>query len=129
MPGSLIEQLQMEAVDRNVRTSDLLRKALLVASRLDIPGVPEWINKELSGYELKDVVPAYRRIHGRVMARTFHGWRPVQFPTNEVESMITEQTVISPWQCWRKYSPRKETHALIFRPKHSRFYKHVSAGD
>jgi hypothetical protein len=94
MPGSLVEQLQMDAVDRNVRTSDLLRKALLVASRLDIPGVPEWINKELSGYELKDDVPAYRRIHGRVMARTFYGWRPVQFPTNEVESKIAEQIVL-----------------------------------
>jgi hypothetical protein len=93
MPGSLIEQLQMDAVDRDVRTSDLLRKALLVASRLDIPGVPEWINKELSGYELKDEVPIYRTLHGRVMARTFRGWIPVQFPTSELQAKVAEQSV------------------------------------
>jgi AbiTii len=93
MPVSLVEQLQIDSVDRNVRTSDLLRKALLVASKLDIPGVPEWLNKELSGYNLSDEVPAYRKIHGRVMGRTFHGWRPVQFPTNELESKIAEQSV------------------------------------
>ena len=47
--ASLIEQLQQDAVDRTVRTSDLLRKALLVAAKLEIPNVPSWIEKELSG--------------------------------------------------------------------------------
>ena len=67
MPDSLVDELQTDAVNRTVRVSDLLRKALLVASKLDIPGVPEWINKELSGYEPHDTIPAYREVRGRVM--------------------------------------------------------------
>ena len=93
MPGSLIEQLQIDSIDRNVRTSDLPRKALLVASKLDVPGVPEWIENELSGYPDGKAVPPYRRIQGRVMAKTFRGWVPVQFPTNDFEKGVAEQAV------------------------------------
>jgi hypothetical protein len=92
MPSSLVEELQRDAVNSSVSVSNLLRKALLLASKLDIPGVPEWIDKELSGYELGDEVPPYRRFRGRVMLRThFHGWRPVQFPTTEFETKVAEQ--------------------------------------
>ncbi len=91
MAGSLVEELQRDAVNPDFRVSDLLRKALLVASKLDIPGVPEWIDKELSGYDLADEVPPYRMLRGRVMLRTFHGWRPVQFPSTEFERKVAEQ--------------------------------------
>jgi hypothetical protein len=93
MSGSLIEQLQIDSIDRNVRTSDLLRKALLVASKLDVPGVPEWIENELSGYASNNEVPPYRRIQGRVMAKTLRGWVPVQFPTHDFEKDVAEQAV------------------------------------
>lgn len=96
MSSSLIEQLQIDSIDRNVRTSDLLRKAFLVASKLDVPGVPEWIESELSGYASTNDVPPYRRIQGRVMARTFSGWKPVQFPTSEFEAKVAEQAVHQP---------------------------------
>ena len=93
MAGSLIEQLQIDSIDRNVRTSDLLRKALLVASKLDVPGVPEWIGNELSGYANNNDVPPYRRIQGRVMSRTLRGWIPVQFPTSDFEATVAEQAI------------------------------------
>src|SRR5437016_860562 len=93
MQGSLIEDVQRDAINCDLRVSDLLRKALLVSSKLDIPGVPYWIDKELSGYELKDEVPLYRKLHGRVMARTFRGWLPVQFPTTELQSKVAEQVI------------------------------------
>jgi|RhiMetdeSRZDD1v2_1073273.scaffolds.fasta_scaffold302025_2 hypothetical protein len=35
MPGSLIEDLQRDAINRDLRVSDLLRKALLVSSKLN----------------------------------------------------------------------------------------------
>jgi hypothetical protein len=91
MAGSLIEELQRDAINSTISVSDLLRKALLVASKLDIPGVPEWIDKELSGYDLADEVPPYRMLRGRVMLRTYQGWRPVQFPTTEFERKVAEQ--------------------------------------
>lgn len=96
MARSLVEELQVDAINRDVRTSDLLRKALLVASKLDIPGVPEWIESELSGYANNNDVPPYRRIQGRVMARTLRGWVPVQFPDSDFEATVAEQAIHQP---------------------------------
>ncbi len=96
MSGSLVEELQRDAINRDARVSDLLRKALLVASKLGIPGVPDWISKELSGYEARDDVPPYRKLHGRVVARSLRGWTPVQFPNSDLQSTISEQAVYQP---------------------------------
>jgi hypothetical protein len=93
MASSLVEELQMDAINRDVRVSDFLRKALLVSSKLDIPGVPSWIDKELSGYEGTDDTPPYRKLYGRVVARTIRGWVPVQFPTTDLQASVAEQTV------------------------------------
>ncbi len=68
MSGSLVEQLQLAACDNATSVADLLRKALLVASKLEVPAVPEWIRKELSGYGDGGDVPPYRRVHGVVRA-------------------------------------------------------------
>jgi hypothetical protein len=71
MAGSLVEELQRDAVNPGVRVSDLLRKALLVPSKLDIPGVPEWIDKELSGYDLADEVPPLPTRPAQLLRRSF----------------------------------------------------------
>jgi hypothetical protein len=96
MSGSLIEQLQLDSIDRNVRTSDLLRKALLVASKLDIPGVPQWIENELSGYTGNNEVPAYRRIQGRIMAKTYSGWVPVLHSGRIVVRSDRPSSIVAP---------------------------------
>jgi hypothetical protein len=94
LPRSLIEELQLEACDRSVSVAGLLRKALLVASRLEIPETPEWIDKELSGYASGSEVPTYRMIRGRVVAQNpMRGWQPVMFPTSELESKFGERPV------------------------------------
>jgi hypothetical protein len=93
MPSSLIEDLQGDAINREVHVSSLLREALLVSSKLEVPGVPTWIDSELSGYQHAIEVPGYRRLRGRVMARTLRGWTPVQFPTAEFDSSVSEQLI------------------------------------
>src|SRR6266851_9914533 len=90
---SLIDELQLEAADGAVSVSALLRKALIVAGKLELSDIPEWINKELSGYEDGDSLPSNRIIHGRVKARSFRGWIPAQLPTDELEEMISKTTV------------------------------------
>ena len=94
MPNSLIDELQLDASNPAIPVTALLRKALMVAAKLELPGVPEWINKELSGYRGEDTVPEYRIIYGSVKARNpFHGWIPVQFPTNDFQETASRKDV------------------------------------
>jgi len=76
--SSVIVELQREALDKNVRVSDLLRKALVVARKLKLTEFQEWIEKELNGY--KNQVPDYRIVTGKVRAwNPYNGWIPVIF--------------------------------------------------
>ena len=53
------------ASDPNVSTADLLRRALVVARRLDVPDLVDWIASELNGY--RGDVPDYRCLFGELM--------------------------------------------------------------
>jgi hypothetical protein len=59
-----IQQLQLYATNSNVPTSDLLRKALMVARKLNLTTFEEWITKELHGYPEADPLPSYRKSKG-----------------------------------------------------------------
>jgi hypothetical protein len=49
--GSLVEELQAEAIKPAVAASDILRKAVVVATKLGVKEMREWIRSELDGYE------------------------------------------------------------------------------
>lgn len=76
--SSLVLELQRDAYNSQVPASDLLRKALIVARKLNISEFEKWINLELNGYpEEGEDVPEYRRVMGLVRAHNpFHGWIP-----------------------------------------------------
>jgi hypothetical protein len=57
---SLIRELQRAALDRNIRVSDLLRQALVVAHRLGAQEVEQWVLIELNGYDDPQAIPTYR---------------------------------------------------------------------
>ena len=77
---SIVLELQKEAMDNAVPVSALLRKALVVAKRLDNPEFEEWINTELSGYPAKAKFPEYRILKGEVKGMNFSGeWIPIAF--------------------------------------------------
>ena len=63
---SLVEQMQAEALDRSVMVSDLLRKAKVVASKLDLLRILTWTDAELNGYKPGQDVPDYRILRGEV---------------------------------------------------------------
>ena len=78
--SSVILELQRDALDRNVRIPDLLRKALVVARKLNLRELHSWIENELNGYGQTDDVPAYREVYGQVRGwNPYHGWIPVIF--------------------------------------------------
>lgn len=78
MTKSLVHQLQAEAVDDGSSTSGLLIKAKLVASKLGLQDLIEWIDFELSGYLSRSEVPDYRRL--QCFPQAFNpsiGWIPI----------------------------------------------------
>ncbi|MBK7648578.1 MAG: hypothetical protein IPJ12_15865 [Betaproteobacteria bacterium] len=65
MPA-LVPELVNMASDPNVSTGDLLRRSLVVARRLNVPELVEWINSELTGFRTGEV-PEYRRLRGQLV--------------------------------------------------------------
>ena len=79
---SLVNQLQREALDRSVRTADLLRKALVAARKLNIEDIQPWLKSELNGYTNSEEIPEYRSVRGEIKAfNPYNGiWMPIMFP-------------------------------------------------
>jgi hypothetical protein len=75
---SLVDQLQSAALDRNVPVEDLLRRAKVVATKLESHQFLSWIDREMKGYGPDDPVPEYRELSGIVEAwNPYHGWQAV----------------------------------------------------
>lgn len=78
MATSIVHQLQAEAVDDSSSISGLLMKAKLVASKLGLNDITEWIEFELSGYPSRANTPTYRRFSCRPQAfNPYVGWIPI----------------------------------------------------
>lgn len=96
---SLVQQLQADAVDRTISVSDLLRKAKIVAVKLDLAELLDWINKELDGYDdiPYDSIPNYRQLSGKPEGfNPYRGWIPIQFKSGEVERFYSRLPVRNP---------------------------------
>jgi hypothetical protein len=90
---SLIDELQIDATGSAVSVSALLRKALLVAAKLEVPDLPNWIDRELSGYAPDDALPPYRLVRGLVKGRVMGRWIAVQYSSNEMETEIAVRRI------------------------------------
>jgi hypothetical protein len=117
MTTSLIDELQLDASNSAVAVSDLLRKALVVAAKLEVADVPEWINRELSGYTDAKNLPSYRVLYGKVMARGQGGWLPVQFPTSEFDDTVSKRVIFESVAEIESLMGRDETISFGFSPE------------
>ena len=78
MPALVPELVDMASTPA-VSTADLLRRALVVARRLAVPELVDWINSELNGYVGE--VPDYRVIFGQLFAEDpYRGTVPFMVP-------------------------------------------------
>lgn len=76
MSEGIVIELQKQALDENTSLEVLLRKAYLVAKKLKLTDLEEWINQEQNGYN--DNVPDYRYLGGEMKAwNPYHGWIPM----------------------------------------------------
>jgi hypothetical protein len=105
--ASLIHELQKEAMDSKTSVSDLLRKALVVASKLDLKELDKWIQKELHGYG-DEMPPEYRIVNAELKVFSpYQGYipvvssipsfrdkfskRPLGLPIGELEDLISDR--------------------------------------
>jgi hypothetical protein len=94
MPA-LVPELVNMASDPAVSVSDLLRRALVAARRLDVPDLVDWLTSELNGY--KGEVPDYRKIRGHLEAMNpYNGPVPLQMAGHGADwlTLLTERSSI-----------------------------------
>lgn len=90
MSKPIVIQLQELSSSGNENATDLLRKALIVATKLDLPGFKDWISNELNGYKPKEKIPEYRRLRGEVkIENPYHGLVPVSFASTEFRDIVS----------------------------------------
>lgn len=102
--SSLVLELQQEAMDSSNGAADLLRKVLVVASKLGQGELRLWATNELSGYsdssldykQMKEMAP-YRCMNAQIMARNpVRGWVPVMFEEAELEGLLSQAWNLQP---------------------------------
>lgn len=88
--ASIVLELQRDALNRTVPVSDLLRKALVVARKLGLTEMQQWLELELNGYGASEQCPQYREVTGRVMGwNPYRGWIPVGFDDAEEQRRLS----------------------------------------
>jgi AbiTii-like protein len=75
---TLLREIQNAAADPHVDISSLLRKAMILASRLHNPEFEAWVNQELNGYEDKRALPSYRVLPIMAKANLTDGYRQLR---------------------------------------------------
>lgn len=94
---SLVQELQRDAIGSQVPTSELLRKALVVARKLEIPEFRDWISLEIQGYPDGEKTPGYRMVYGELIAlNPVRGPIPVYIQSDEVADIITRYPFSEP---------------------------------
>ena len=94
---SLVLELQLEAMNTSSSLSNILRKAFVVASKLDVDEFKKWIELELKGYSTGKEVPSYRRVKGTVKAwNPFNGWIPVIVRDTQIHELISNRSIGQP---------------------------------
>lgn len=92
----IVLQLQQDALDRDLPTSNLLRKAFVVAKKLKLTDFEVWIDGELNGYFGKKV-PEYRRVTGQIKGwNPYNGWIPLLFQDPKMAEAASRSFVQQP---------------------------------
>jgi AbiTii len=74
--SSLVEELQANALSRNVSVIELLQKCVVVATKLGVSELADWARNELDGYNKR--VPEYRIVHGTPQVfNPYRGYMPL----------------------------------------------------
>jgi hypothetical protein len=93
---SIVLELQQLALSKTGDPTELLRKALLVATKLKLEQFREWLVNELNGYP-DDNVPDYRKLRCELRAKNpYQGLIPVVFEDDEFSDLLRNVELRSP---------------------------------
>jgi hypothetical protein len=88
--NSLVLDLQREALDPRASIAELLRKAIVLAKKLNVREFDGWASNELSGYPADATIPQYRIIRGEIKAwNPYQGWIPVLVEDSELAERLS----------------------------------------
>ncbi len=87
--SSIVLDLQQEVLRDNCDILNVLRKAHVIARKLQLVEFDGWIMSELNGYSDYKSIPDYRTVTGALKAwNPYNGWIPVLFNDNGIEQTV-----------------------------------------
>ncbi|WP_292957068.1 MULTISPECIES: hypothetical protein [unclassified Neptuniibacter] len=90
MNSPIVVQLQELASDSTNHLPDLLRKALLISSKLGLDEFRFWVLSELNGYESEADIPDYRTIGSQLkVINPYHGYQPFIIEDGELAALVS----------------------------------------
>lgn len=93
--GKSVKELQIDIINNRLDVVSILRKAHLIASKLDLTDFDKWITNELNGYDDSATIPKYRRIVGEIKAKNpYNGLIPVML-SSEIASELNVRMIDS----------------------------------
>jgi hypothetical protein len=96
---SIITQLQFDTVDESISVTTLLRKAKIIATKLESDDFLGWLNFELNGYAdvTAELLPNYRKAYGEPKALSpYNGWQPIQFEDTDTREHVSYAPIGEP---------------------------------
>ena len=92
--SSIVIDLQNEITSSECDIVMVLRRAHVIATKLELSEFDQWITNELNGYPNQDACPNYRIVRGVLKGfNPYQGWIPTMISDSELEKMICEVRV------------------------------------
>ncbi|BBU69320.1 hypothetical protein [Fluviibacter phosphoraccumulans] len=115
MSQPIVLQLQELASDSDHDIADLLRKALVVATKLQLADFKKWVLSELNGYDDQNTIPEYRQIKGDLRVENpFHGLIPFIINQPEIREIVTKILVHESVSSIQKLTDADENGSICF---------------
>lgn len=92
---TLLQQIQTEALDTHGDLAALLRRCRILAQRLRLEALKQWVSYELEGYPSDDDLPEYRKIETNLILGLFNGFggsqiKNAQIPVSDIPETLRE---------------------------------------
>lgn len=113
---SVVLDLQNDAMNREIKVSDLLIRSYVIAKKLEIKEFEIFINLELNGYDgVIDKLPNYRLILGELVASRypFPGYIPFAIHEPSLNGIIRTARISKPLSEIENYYDDMETFIIV----------------
>ena len=129
--SSLVLELQQDALNPSIKVSDLLRKALVVASKLKVSVFRQWIEDELQGYKGKGLdIPKYRHLKGEIKAtHPYYGFIPYNFEDPKTAEALSVRPNPQPISELEHLLEKKDPKGVLMMPFPPKVVKELDSGN